>query len=145
MESKELFYILLIIILFLNLLNKKEKFLNLRKDKKKNTSKCCKGKCIGKPKYLTGKKCDENKNNAKNNLVKQYDSNFKDLTDFYNKRPKFESHYGKLVEKPERDNKLKKALDKKDYVPAFNNTNTIANNSGKPGFYINGSLRNKNF
>lgn len=140
MESKELFYILLIIILILNLLNKKEKFLNLRKDEKKNTSKCCKGKCIGKPKYLTDKKCNENKNNAKNNLVKQYDSKFKDLPEFYEKRPKFEYHYGKLVEKPERDSNLKKAIDKKDYVPAFNNINTIANKSGKPGFYINGSL-----
>lgn len=150
MESKELFYILVIIILilnllnkketFLNLLNKKETFLNLNNISKSNLKKCCNKNCYDKPKYLRDKKCENNKIKNKNNLKKQNNSLFKNLQNFYNKRYKFEKeptgNNKPLVEHPERQRRLNNSLKRKEYVPAFKVKNNSVTNTGKPGFYI---------
>jgi hypothetical protein len=140
MESKELFYILLIIILILNLLNKTEPFLNLSKTSKNNVNKCCEKNCHLTPKYLRDKNCEKNKIKNKNNIKKQQDSKFKNLQDFYDKRPKFEleplGDNKPLVEQPERQERLLTAIKKKEYLPAYNSINNFVKNSGKPSFYI---------
>ena len=136
MESKELFYILLIIILILNLLNKKETFVNLLNKKdtflnsenksKKNIQKC------------RDENCKKNKN--KNIIRKQHDSKLKSLQNFYDKRPKFEveplGDNKPLVEQPERLKRLKVSINKKEYLPAYQLKNNSVKNTGKPGFYI---------
>ena len=133
MESKELSYILIIIILVLVLLcNNNEPFLNLLSDHKKKIKKCCKGKCDGKPSFLTKDDCEENKKKSINTLKNQNDSKFKNLDDFYEKRPKFEINHGELEKLPERIDKLKKAIEIKEYVPAME----YSNNYGNPGFYV---------
>tara|TARA_Y100000589_G_C27168963_1_gene635856 strand:- start:1011 stop:1406 length:396 start_codon:yes stop_codon:yes gene_type:complete len=130
MESKELFYILLIIILILNLMNKKETFLNLlsKKDTFLNSKNTLK------------EDIQNNKNKNKNIIRKQYNSKFDSLQDFYDKRPKFEieplGNNEPLVEYPKRHEKLLKAVKKKEYLPAYEPQDNFINNSGKPGFYI---------
>ena len=118
MKSKELFYILIIIILILNVLNKKETFLNLRRDHKKIQN-------------------NKNNKNNKNNLKKQFQGKFKNIKEFYEKRPKFEEEYGKKLGPFEQVSKriqnLKNAIKKKDYVLPFNKNNK---KYGKPGFYL---------
>jgi hypothetical protein len=128
MESKELFYILLIIILILNLLNKKETFVNLlnKKDAFLNSE--------------NKSKINIQQNKNKNIIRKQFQSNFKNVKDFYDKRYPFEKEpTGKnkpLVEQPERQKRLKVSITKKEYLPAFESKNNSIKNTGKPGFYI---------
>ncbi len=105
---------------FLNLLSKKDTFLN-----SKNTLK---------------EDIQNNKNKNKNIIRKQYNSKFDSLQDFYDKRPKFEieplGNNEPLVEYPKRHEKLLKAVKKKEYLPAYEPQDNFINNSGKPGFYI---------
>jgi ABC-type uncharacterized transport system ATPase subunit len=150
MESKELFYILLIIILilnlcnkketFINLLNKKDTFLNSKNNSKENIKKCCDKNCYDKPKHLRDKNCKNNKIKNKNNLKKQNNSSYKSLQNFYDSRYKFEKEplgdNKPLVEQPERQKRLINSLAKKEYVPAFQLKNNSVKNTGKPGFYI---------
>lgn len=150
MESKELFYILLIIILILNLLNKKETFINIfnKKDtflnstnnSKKKIQKCCDENCYDKPKFLRSKDCKDNKIKNKNNLKKQNDSKFKNLKEFYDNRVEFEreplGNNKPLIKHEERKKQLKLSINKKEYLPAFELKNTSVKNTGKPGFYI---------
>lgn len=138
MESKELFYILIIIILVLHFVcNNKDTFMNLRGDHKKKVGECCKGEknCVGKPQSLKNKDCEENKKKSNIELSNQYNSKFKSLDDFYSKRPNFESHYGKLEPQQERVKNLKNAVKKSILFPASQSKN-IASKSGKPGFYV---------
>ena len=128
MESKELFYILLIIILILNLLNKKETFVNLfnKKDTFLNSENKLK------------KNIQQNRN--KNIIRKQFQGNFKNLEKFYDKRYPFEKEpTGKnkpLVKLQERIERLNVAKKKKEYVPPYELKNNSVINTGKPGFYI---------
>ena len=130
MESKELFYILLIIILILNLLNKKETFINLlnKKDTFLNSE------------NIPKKNIQKNKNKNKNIIRKQFQGNFKNLKEFYDKRYPFEKEpTGKnkpLVEHPERLKRLNASKKKKEYVPAYELKNNSVKNTGKPSFYI---------
>ena len=156
MESKELTYILLIIILILNLLNKKESFinllnknnlfnknelfLNLRKDRKKKITKCCKKNCYDKPSHLRDKDCEKNKEQNIKNIKKQLSSKFKNIPEFYNKRYPFEKEplgdNKPLIEQPKRHELLQKSIKKKEYMPAYKSPFNFIKNSGKPGFYI---------
>lgn len=147
MKSRELFLILLVIILvlhllnkketFLNLINKKESFLNLTKFNKNKIQECCKENCHGKPEFQKDKNCDKNKVKNKKSLKNQINSKFKSLQEFYDKRPKFELETPEakkpLVEKEERNKKLKESIKTKEYMPGFISDNT---NYGKPGFYV---------
>ena len=105
---------------FLNLLSKKDTFLN-----SKNTLK---------------EDIQNNKNKNKNIIRKQFQGIFKGLGEFYDKRPKFEieplGNNKPLVEYPKRQEKLLKAVKKKEYLPAYEPQDNFINNSGKPGFYI---------
>ena len=138
MESKELFYILVIIILVLHFFcNNKDTFVNLRKDHKKKVGECCKGKrnCTSKPKFLKGENCEENKRASNKKLVKQYDSKFNSSDEYNLKRPNFEGVKNKPETYQVRLDKLKKAVNTQVLFNPFEYINSTSK-SGKPGFYV---------
>lgn len=166
MESKSLFYILIVIILILNLISNREKFLNLIKKNerfsklikknenfsklikknerflnlvKKNEPKCCNKNCQGKPNFLKDKNCEKNKNVNKNTLKNQLNSKFTSLQEFYDKRPKFElepTGNNEPLVEKEERDNNLKESINKKEYLPAFVSNKSIINYGKPGFYI---------